>query len=100
MPLNPVLNGAAQLATNQVSVKTTLTSIIGQRSSRRGVIIANITGTDTIYIGTENGVSSTAGYPIPATANASIYIPTTAALYGIVVTTAQTVGVLEIFDQG
>ena len=100
MPLNPVLNGAANLATSQVSVKTTLTAIIGQRTSRRGVIIQNITGSDIIYIGTEVGVSTTQGYPIPAVANASIYIPTTAAIYGIVASTPQTIGVLEIFDQG
>ena len=99
MPLNPVLSGAAQIATNQVSVKTTLTLLIGARSSRRGVIIENITGSDTVYIG-NSGSSSTSGYPLPAVANASIYIPTTAALYGIVSTTTQTVGVLEIYDQG
>jgi len=99
MPLNPVLNGAAQIATNQVSVKTTLTLIIGPRSSRRGVIIENVTGSDVVYVG-NNGASSTAGYPIPAVANASVYIPTTAAIYGIVVTTAQTVAALEIFDNG
>lgn len=98
MPLNPVLSGAAQLATSQVSVKTTLTPIIGQRSSRRGVIVSNITGSDTIYVGTEAGATTSAGYPIPAVANASVYIPTTAPIYGIVTTTAQTVGVLEIFD--
>lgn len=100
MPLNPVLNGAAQLATAQASVKTTLTVIIGQRTSRRGVIITNITGSDTVYLGTQAGVSTTQGYPLPATANASIYIPTTAAIYGIVATTAQTVAVLEIYDIG
>lgn len=98
MPLNPVLNGAASVATNQVSVKTTLTPIIGQRSSRRGVVISNITGSDTVYVGTEAGTTTSAGYPIPAVANASVYIPTTAPLYGIVATTAQTVGILEIFD--
>lgn len=97
MPLNPVLNGAAQIATSQVSVKTTLTPIIGPRTSRRGVIIENVTGSDTVYLGT-SGSSSTTGYPLPAVANASVYIPTTAAIYGIVASTAQTVGVMEIFD--
>lgn len=99
MPLNPVLNGAANLATSQVSVKTTLTQIIGPRTSRRGVIIQNITGSDVVYVG-PNGVTTTTGYAIPATANASLYIPTTAPIYGIVATTAQTVDVLEIYDQG
>lgn len=100
MPLNPVLSGAAQIATNQVSVVTTTpTAIIGPRSSRRGVIIENVTGTDTVYLGT-NAVTTTKGYPLPAVANASVYIPTTTAIYGIVTTSAQTVGVMEIFDQG
>lgn len=100
MPLNPVLSGAAQIATSQVSVKTTLTPIIAQRSTRRGVIVTNITGSDTVYFGTEAGTTASAGYPLPAIPNASVYVPTTAALYGIVATTAQTVGVLEIYDQG
>ncbi len=100
MALNPVLNGATALATTQVTVGTAITEIIVTRNSRRGVIIQNITGTAIVYIGTESGVSTTVGYPLPATANASIYIPTTAAIYGIVASTPQTVGVLEIFDQG
>lgn len=100
MALNPVLSGAAQIATGQVSVGTTVEIIVSPRSSRRGIIIENLTGTDKVYIGTENGATTTGGYQIPAVANASIYVPTTAAVYGIVASTAQTVAYLEIYDQG
>ena len=98
MPINPVLNGAANLGAVQVSVGTTVSPVVPARSTRRGVILQNLTGSDAVYLGTESGVSTTQGYPIQPTLYASLYIPTTAAIYGIVKTTTQTVGVLEVYD--
>jgi len=96
MPINPILNGAANLGTNQVTVNATVTPIVTPRSTRRGVIIQN-TGSTQVYLGGPS-VSTTLGYPLPGTAGASVYIPTTAAIFGIVSSGSQAVAWLEIFD--
>jgi hypothetical protein len=84
---------AAINSTGQVSVTSSGVTIIAANTSRQAVVITNTSSTVTAYIGA-SGVATTTGYPLAP--GASITLPTTAAIYGIVSSTAATVGYLEL----
>ena len=91
--------GAGSIATNQVSVTNGAggTLIVAARAARKGVIIINLTGTDTLFIG-NTGLTTGNGLPIVAIPGAGAEIDTTAAVFGIIAGgAAQTVGFLETF---
>ena len=91
--------GAGSLATNQVSVPNTAggTLIVAARPTRKSVLVINLTGTDTLYIG-NTGLTTGTGLPIVAIPGAGAEIDTTAAIYGIIAGgAAQTVGFLETY---
>jgi hypothetical protein len=85
------------LASSQVSVDTTSGGklIAAARAGRGAVTIIN-TGTIAVFIG-PSGVTTSTGALLPGIAGASITIPTTAAVYGIVSNGSQTVSVLETY---
>jgi hypothetical protein len=83
------------LATGQVSVGTTATLIVAQRSGRYGVTLIN-KGSTEVDIGGSSVTTST-GSPLPAVQWASKTILTTAAIYGIVASGTQTVAFEELF---
>lgn len=87
--------GAGTLATNQISVANTATLIVASRAGRRGVVITNH-GTTAVYIGLV-GVTTTTGILLAGVVGASISIPTTAAVYGIVASGTQTVSFIEAY---
>lgn len=89
-------NGAANLATNQVSVTNAATAIVAARAGRRAVMIINH-GTTAVYIGGAS-VTTANGLFLTGTAGAAVSIPTTAAVYGIVSTGTQTVSYIEVYD--
>lgn len=91
----PVI-GAPNFATGQVAVQTTATLIVAARATRSDVAIVNNTGTDTIYVGASNVTVGT-GVPLGSIQFAAMTADTTAALYGIVATTPQTVGYIETY---
>ncbi len=97
-PTTPV--GAASLATGQVSVAATATSIATARTGAPGTGRASITLVNTtttaIYIG-GSGVTTTTGQLLPGVVGASLTLNTTAAIYGIVATGTATVTELETF---
>ncbi|MCI0549650.1 MAG: hypothetical protein L0287_01710 [Anaerolineae bacterium] len=86
--------GNNSIATGQVSVGTGATLIAAVRSNRRGILVVQH-GTTAVYLGASNVATST-GVLLTGTAGTSIFIPTTAALYGIA-GSAQTVSYLEVF---
>jgi hypothetical protein len=99
MPINPVLNGAQYISTTQVSVGATPTLLAERRNSRRSILVVNVGGSSAVYLGTESITTATGSY-IPAVDGASVSIPTTGRLYGVVTTGTQTVSVMEVYDAG
>jgi hypothetical protein len=94
--------GADSGSTNQVSVGTTATLIVaartgGPRVGRVVVVITNTTGSDKLCLGFTAAVTPTTGECLPPIAGSSITLSSSAAIYGIVPTTVQTVGFLELF---
>ena len=76
--------------TGQVSVTGTATQIVGQYSSRSGIVITNL-GTTDVYIGENAGVTTSTGHLLPGTKGASLSFSTTGAIYGITGGSSQTV---------
>jgi hypothetical protein len=82
-------------ATAQVSVGTTPTLISAARDGTDDVTIMNF-GTTQVFIGNAN-VTTSNGFPLPGVVGASLTIPATTAIYGIVATGSQPVAVLSTF---
>lgn len=91
-------SGFANFATSQVVANTsTANQLVAARTGRGAVTITNITGAQQVFLGTSAAVTTGTGTLLPATVGASITIPTTAAIFGISATAAQTVSILETF---
>ena len=89
--------GGTTIATGQVTVTDSATQIAAARSGRRGLVIVNH-GTTDVYVGL-SGVTTATGVLLKGTAGASISIPTSAAVYGIVAAAgSQGVSYLEVYD--
>ena len=86
--------GNDQLNHNQVTVGTESTLIVSARANRRGVLIVQH-GTNNVFLG-NNGVTTGDGVLLAGTAGTSIFIPTTAAVYGIA-GSSQAVSYLEVY---
>jgi hypothetical protein len=83
--------------TAQVSVDNSGTTlIVAANPTRQAVIITNL-GTNDVYIGYASGVTTSTGDILVGTKGAFVTIPTTAALYGVVSSTSQSVSVMEIY---
>ena len=93
MPINPILNGAQNIATGQVSIATSATLITGRRSTRRTIGIVN-TGSATVYLGASNVATTTGHQLLPG---GFVGIPTTADVWGIG-TAASSVTFIEAYD--
>lgn len=95
--VSAVSRAADGLATNQVTVATTVggTQIIPARIGRSAVTITNF-GTTDVYLG-NSGVTTTTGSLLVGTKGASVTIPTSAAIFGIVATGTQAVSYTETF---
>src|SRR3990167_10329349 len=79
----------------QVSCGTTATLLAPANPRRRSVKITNITGTQLIYLGFDSGVLTTNGDYLHSVAGSNTTIFANNAIFGIAVTAAQTVSVLE-----
>jgi hypothetical protein len=81
----------------QVSVTSAPTQIVGINRSRQSVIIVNHGSAD-VYLGDVNVTTSTGLLLVGSKgiAGASVTIPTTNAVYGIVATSEETVSYLEV----
>lgn len=87
--------GAGTIAAGQISVDTTTNGkqIVSTRTGRRRITITNLGNRD-VYIG-PSGVTTSNGALLKGTAGASMTIETTAAVYGIVASSTQSVSYLE-----
>lgn len=73
---------ASTIATGQVSVLVTATSIIASSSSRKSITILNTDSTNPIYLGVDSTVTSSTGHKLPA--GGSITLDNSnSAIYGI-----------------
>ena len=81
--------------TSQVSVATSVTRIVGANPYRKSIKITNVTGTQLIYIGFSNAVSSTTGDYLHSSAGSNTTLAVYGEIWGIAAVSAQTVSVLE-----
>lgn len=92
--------GTAAFAATQVSVANTATLLAAARTGAPGTGRVDITienfGTTDVFLG-GSGVTTSTGMKLVGSPGAAITIPTTAAVYGIVATSTQTVSVLETY---
>lgn len=88
--------GAANIATDQVSVTTSSASLVASRATRRSVTIVNH-GTTAVYL--KGGTVTTSnGVLLPGVIGAAITFNTTSAIHGIVASGTQTVSYVEEYD--
>ena len=79
---------ASSFNTNQVSVASSATLIVGQNTGRKAVVITN-TSTTALYISSGTNAAAgpncttSAGQLLPGVVGASISIPSTSAVWGI-----------------
>lgn len=88
-------SNSASVAGSQATVGTSATSVVAARATRNTVTIVN-GGTTDVFLG-PSGVTTTTGILLTGTKGASITIPTTAQIFGIVGAGTQVVSVLETF---
>jgi len=87
--------GAGTLATGQVSVGATATAIAAARAGRHQITVTNDSTTDVFLGGL--GVTASTGVMLPGTKGASVTLPFTGALYGIVASGTETVSFTELY---
>ena len=82
-------------STSQVSVATTVTLIASANPYRKSIKITNVTGTQLVWIGFTNAVSSTTGDYLHSVAGSNTTLAVSGQIWGIAATGAQTVSILE-----
>jgi hypothetical protein len=83
------------IATGQVTVEDTATLIVAARHNRRAVLVINEGSTD-VRVGVVD-VDTATGALLTGVKGASVSIPTTAAVYGIVASGTQAVSYVEVY---
>ena len=81
--------------TEQVSVGTVATLIAPANPHRKSLKITNVTGTQIVYLGFTNGVSSSTGDYLHSAAGSNTTIDCKDQIWGIAITGAQTVTIME-----
>ena len=81
--------------TEQISVATTVTRIAGANPWRKSIKITNVTGSQLVWIGFSNGVSTTTGDYLHSAAGSNTTLAVNGEIWGIAVTSAQTVSLME-----
>lgn len=92
VPVAPSNVGVSLNSYNQVSVTSSGVQIIAANASRAALLITNA-GTATVYLGSNNSVTTSNGFALAA--GATVGLPQVTALWGIVASTSQTVAYLE-----
>lgn len=95
IPVNPAESGAVNMATAQTTVASTATQIAAANATRRAVLITNTHATVTVYLGSA-AVTTSTGQALPA--GASITIPFTGAVYGIVASSTLVATSVDTYD--
>ena len=81
--------------TEQVSVATTVTRIAGANPWRKSIKITNVTGSQLVWIGFSNAVTTSTGDYLHSAAGSNTTLAVSGEIWGIASTGAQTVSVLE-----
>lgn len=81
--------------TAQVTVGTTATLLSPSRDGADEVTIENL-GTTQVFLGKAD-VTASNGFPLPGVAGASLTLPATEAVYGVVASGTQAVAVLATY---
>jgi len=89
------IDGEGTIATAQVSVGVAAATVVAARAGRRSLLIVNH-GTTDVFLGPAT-VTVANGILLPGVKGASISIPTTALVQGIVASGTQTVSYIEVF---
>lgn len=84
------------ILTGQVTVTTSATPIVASRAGRSSVVIINVTGTSSVFVG-PSGVTTSNGQVIPGALGAGVSIDGSAAIFGIVSSGTQVVSYMEIY---
>lgn len=92
---DPVHAPINKLLHNQVSVGTSATLIREANAKRREILITQITGTQIVYLGDDQNVSSSNSQYLGSSAGNSFSTIYRGAIYGIAATSAQTVSWAE-----
>lgn len=79
-------------STGQVSVGTSATLLFTAQPGVDEVTIQNL-GTTEVFLG-KAGVTTSNGFPLPGVAGASITLPVTEAIYGVVASGTQSVAII------
>lgn len=86
----------AQVVTS-ISPATSLL-VVAARAGRRAVMIANITGTQPVFLkSAADATGATTGFYVAGVAGATITVPYAGALYATSPTAAQTLSVMEVY---
>lgn len=89
--------GAGAGSTKQVTVDNSGTTVVvAARADRIAVMITNL-GTTDVYLGFATGLTTGTGDLLPGIKGASVTIPTTAEVFGVVAAASQAVSVMEIY---
>ena len=81
--------------TEQVSVGTSATLIAPANPHRKSIKITNVTGTQLVYVGFSNAVTSSNGDYMHSSAGSNTTLAVSGQVWGIAAVSAQTVSVLE-----
>jgi len=87
--------GTGSIANAQVSVTSSSAQVVPARAGRRSLVIVNH-GTTDVFLGTGT-VTTANGLYLKGTSGASVSIPTSAAVNGIVASGTQTISYMEVF---
>lgn len=87
--------GTGSIANGQVTVTSSSAQVVAARSGRRSLVIVNH-GTTDVYLGTGT-VTTANGLYLKGTSGASVSIPTSAAVNGIVASGTQVISYMEVF---
>ena len=81
--------------TEQVSVGTSVTRIASANPYRKSIKITNVTGTQLIWLGFDNGVTASTGDYLHSAAGSNTTLAVAGEIWGIAATSAQTVSIME-----
>lgn len=96
IPVNPAESGAANLATNQITVSSSVaTLLLAANATRRAVLVTNNDSTINLFVG-QAGVTTSTGHKLAP--GATISIPYVGATYGIAASGSPTASASEVYD--
>lgn len=85
----------APLNTNQVLITNAATKVVAANSARKKIILVNH-GTTSVFIGENSSVTDATGVLLAGVVGQTLYLDTTAAIYGITASSSQEISYAEL----